>query len=72
MSAGRHDTTRADLQEEFDEHALVEGYFDRDEDEPDDEPDDDYFERAAERADEAEQERNQELRDAGRSHLVRP
>lgn len=31
-----HDTTRADLQEEFDEHALVEGYFERDEDEPDD------------------------------------
>jgi hypothetical protein len=30
--ANIHDTTRADLQEEFDEHALVEGYFDRDED----------------------------------------
>lgn len=31
------DTDRADRQEEFDEHALVEGYFERDEDEPSDE-----------------------------------
>ena len=62
-----HDTTRADLQEEADEHALVEGYFDRDEDEPDD----DYVERAAERADVAKQELDQDLRDAGRGHLVR-
>jgi hypothetical protein len=40
---GPGDTSRADLLEEFDEHALVEGYFERDEDEPepdDDEPDD--------------------------------
>jgi hypothetical protein len=68
MSAGRHDTTRADLQEEFDEHALVEGYFERDEDEPDD----DYFERAAERVDLDKQSSDQDLRDAGRGHLVRP
>jgi len=34
--SGRHDTDRADRQEEFDEHALVEGLFDQDDD--DDEP----------------------------------